>query len=133
MANSTVSNNTTQRSITGNTAQLSLWDQNTEAERKFYTLDDFPVKCVRSFRWANGDTSEEDAQRMLAMVTGQTRWLTDVQYIGHRPVSYYATIHEAWIDQGVVWGKCTLWPEGKFVDELRAGQVVEDEGEELDL
>lgn len=118
--------------------QLALWDEPNDetAPRGLPTegtpLEDFPITCTLPFRWANGDTSDDAAQRMLSHVQGRAHYLYSWEYIERHLVSYYVSVESAWIENGEVWGKCLLWPEGKYVDALRTGTVAELDEEEDD-
>jgi hypothetical protein len=114
MKSSAVANNAT--------IQPSLWD--VIAERGLpqggATLDAFPLTCTLPFHNAS-----------LTQVQCYTRYLYGAESVNHRLVSYRVNVLDAWLEDGTVWAKCLFWPEGAYVNELRAGLVVDEEEDEL--
>lgn len=125
-----VANRTMKHYAKINTLQPSLWDAPRELPEHGLPLEAFPLDCILPFRWADGDTSEAATARMLAQVNGQSRYLYGGNFVNHRMVSYYVSVAETWIEDGVVWGECRLWPEGRYVDELRRGNLENEEEED---
>jgi len=117
-----------------NTAQLPLWEQ-ASSPRGLpvgeFPLDAFPLQRTLSFRWADGDISPEAAQRMLVQVRANPRRLVGVvsATTGHL-VSLWADVRHSWIENGVVWGECSAWLEGAYIDKLRAGRMPEEMGDD---
>ena len=125
-----VANNITKRSTKQNATQPSLWDLPKEFEPVSLSIDpdDYAIRDLR-FPWADGDTSDEAAQRMLRQVDGKKHELIDVQWHKGRAVWLFADIERAWIVDGVVWGHCKLYIGGPYVDSLRAGDSTDIESE----
>lgn len=117
---STVENNVTLCYTKRNTTQLSLWDAPapTTPEQETHIIP---------FRWANGDTSEAAAQRMLAQVQGHQHKLVDWEYIDGHLVAWYAQVLDAWIEQGVCYGRCVVHPSGAYVRAVQSGQSLDEE------
>lgn len=125
MKNTAVANNTT--------IQPSLWEVSQEEEWPVALgvgPDEYAIRTIR-FPWASGETSNEWAQRMFAHVNGAKHYLLDMLHCGRFTASLYADVLDCWIDNGVVTGRCKLTIGGPDVERLRAGQVVDEEEEDL--
>lgn len=99
--------------------QLSLWEPEAPQDTVDYLLR------TLSFSWADGDTSEVAAQRMLSIVQGDKHHMVGHVYQHGRAIWFYANVISAWIDNGVVWGECSITAEGPYVEELKRGAVPE--------